>query len=54
MLQPKENRDLPYTTTLENHSKYTRLKTNNVNENMVLGLFYNALLTVVFSSKMKW
>jgi hypothetical protein len=45
MLQHKENYGLLYTVTMENHLKYTRLNTNNVNvnvnENTVLGLFYN-------------
>jgi hypothetical protein len=49
MLQHKENCGLLYTVTLENHLNI-RLNTNNVNVNgnMVLGLFYNALSTVVF------
>jgi hypothetical protein len=41
MLQHKENCDLLYAKTLENHLKYTCYNTNNVNENMVLGLFYS-------------
>jgi hypothetical protein len=50
MLQHKENCGLLYTITFENHLKYTFLKTNsvNVNENMVLRLFYTALTTAVF------
>jgi hypothetical protein len=50
MLQNKENCSLLYTLTLENHLKYTYLNTNNVNvnENVVLGFFYNALSTTVF------
>jgi hypothetical protein len=49
-LQHKENCGLLYTITLENHLKYACLNTNNVNgnENVVLGLFYNALSTAVF------
>jgi hypothetical protein len=50
MIQHKENCGLLYTITLENHLKYTCLNANNanVNENMVVNLFYNALLTAVF------
>jgi hypothetical protein len=48
ILQHKENFVLLYTITLENRLKYTCLNTNNVNENMVLGLFYNALSCCVF------
>jgi hypothetical protein len=50
MSQHKENCGLLYTITLGNYLKYMCLKTNNgnVNEKMVLGLFYNALLTAVF------
>jgi hypothetical protein len=50
MLQHKENCGFLYTITLENHLKYTCFNTRNVNvcENMVLGLFYDALSTAVF------
>jgi hypothetical protein len=50
MLQCKKNCGLLYAVILENHLKYTFLKTNsvNVNENMVLGLFYAALTIAVF------
>jgi hypothetical protein len=45
MLEHKENCGLFYTITLENHLKYICLNINsvNVNKNMVLCLFYNAL-----------
>jgi hypothetical protein len=49
MLQHKENCGLLYTITLEDHLKYTSLNTKNlnINENMVLSLFFNALSTAV-------
>jgi hypothetical protein len=49
MLHHKENYGL-YTITLENNLKYACLNTNNVNvnESMVLGLFYSASSTAVF------
>jgi hypothetical protein len=50
MLQHKEIFGLLYIITLENLLKYTCLNTNyvNVNENVVLGLFYNALSTAEY------
>jgi hypothetical protein len=50
MLQHKENCGLFSTITLENHLKCTYLNTDNVNvnENMVLVLFYNVLSAAVF------
>jgi hypothetical protein len=50
MLQHKENQGVLHALTLEKHSKYSCLNTNNINvkENMALGLFYNASSTAVF------
>jgi hypothetical protein len=50
MLQYKENCGLLHAVSLESHLKCTCLNTNNanVNEKMALGIFYNALSTVVF------
>jgi hypothetical protein len=54
MLQYKENCGLLCIIILENHLKYIRLNTNNVNENMVLGLFCNALSTAVYVTSVRW
>jgi hypothetical protein len=53
MLKPEKQCGLLYMITLENHLKYMCLNTNNVNvnENMVLGIFYNALSTAVLTHK---
>jgi hypothetical protein len=49
MLEHKDKCHL-LTITFENSLKYTRFSTNSVNgiENMVLGLFYDALSAAVF------
>jgi hypothetical protein len=49
MVEHRENCDFPCIITLENHLKCTCLNTNIVllNENMILGLFYDALSTSV-------
>jgi hypothetical protein len=50
MLKHKENWGVLHALTLEKHSKYSCLNTNNinVNENVALHLSYNALSTAVF------
>jgi hypothetical protein len=47
MIQLKEKRGLLYIITLEGHLKYMFGHCNNVNANMVLSVFYNALSTAV-------